>query len=430
MAAKADVQSHLGTRRDAIDSFMHEWANRRLSESDRADAVEQYFKEADLGETYRVGSGSSLHLPCSSFDTSRRSVLVVGRHAVTDLRERPEPSIVTTTMSGPGLASRIGPTIAFCEGVQAARELVDESPCNISFLSLGEDDTFASVGGPQLANGGQDVPLNAIIVTNAVAWTPQHPTLTTGSRGRITVRLSLDGGQPVDDYVTSGAVRNPLTSLTQILGHLRDERGRIALPGFYDRAQRPDGSAFASDDHDGDDWVHGLRRSQPNSGLSALERATLWPGASVLSIQSDAENGMTPGRVSALLAVYLVADQRPAEITASIKSWFEEQAPADSDPKTQVVDVARPYHAADDATIIEAQSRAAYRIFGRYPIAVRAGGPAGAGEIAFAAGVPVAFAGIAQPHAEFSTVDERLARSDFETGVSMAAETCLQLRRL
>ena len=95
----------------------------------------------------------------------------------------------------------------------------------------------------------------------------------------------------------------------------------------------------------------------------------------------------------------------------------------------RIVNAARPYRADHESVVIQAQSRAAYRLYGRYPVSVSAGGPPGSGELCFAAGVPVGFAGIAQPTRGTLTLDERLPRVEFDAGVAMAAETCLQLRR-
>lgn len=426
MAGKADVQEHLSIRRNTLNDFFAEWAEPNLDGDDRTDLVERYCKHLRIGEVRRP-TPTSVYVAADDIDPKRPHLLVLGRHDVNDLRAtRPLPS--GPGLSGPGVASRVGPTISFTEGFLAAQELTTDPPVNMSILSLGEGDTFDSVS-PTLFLGH----VTAIVVTSAVSWNATHPVITTGSRGELVAELSLAGGGAIDDYLTSGALRNPLTTMMQILGELRDNRGRIVIPGFYDRAQAPDAAlrnAWLLNDHDPNAWTVGLGAAAPTSRLSSLERASLWPGASVLAVESaDADGRTTPSRVSATLALYLVPDQRHAETEAALRSWFLERAPTDLAPQVNVQVAARPYRAATDSAVVAAQTRAAYRLYGRKPVLVPAGGPSGSGEIAFRAGAPVSFAGIAPPSLGYGSTSESVPWEQFDAAVALAAETLLQLRR-
>lgn len=427
VAAKADVPTHLNERRATLGSLFTEWAHDELGADDRADLLENYLKECDFGEVQRVGNGHSLYAGAESAGPGRATVLVIGRHDVGDLADTdtitPDASLV-----GPGVAGRVGPTVAFAEGALAARRLVGDGPVNLNFLSLGEGDEFAGV-----ASVLPSRPVDAAYLTNAISWSPHHPTLTIGSRGRLLVQLTLDAGHSVDDFSTSGAFRNPLTKMTQLLGSLRDTNGRIALPGFYDRAHPPDTrvrAAMYDDGHDPDEWAGHLLIARPEGGLSALERATMWPGVSVLGMeQHDNAPESAPGSVTATVAFYLVPDQRPVEIERSVREWFLAACPDDLRPAITVLAAHRPWRCEPETRAVVAQRMAALRLFGNRPIDVPAGGGAGAGEIAFALGAPVAFAGIAPPSRSLGTRRESLSWSHFDAGVELAAETCLQLRR-
>lgn len=358
----------------------------------------------------------------------RAKVLVVGRHDVADLGTATAGTASAGSSIGPGLASRLGPTVAFSEGFQAARTLTVEDPVNIEFLSLGPGDTFADVA-TAVFTGNVD----GVYLTNATHWSPDHPTLTVGARGQLVAELTLAAGSPIDDFTVSGATRNPLTKMTQLLGELRDARGRIVLPGFYERAQAPDSgvrAALTADNHDANAWADTLNIARPSGGLSSLERASLWPGVSVLSIVTDVNDGRTaPGAVTATIGIYLVPDQRHVEVERSLRNWFQTSAPADLHPSMKLTSSSRPFRAAPDSLPVQAQARAAFRLFGRHPVLVAAGGAPGSGETAFAIGAPVGFAGIARPSSSIGTVAEALSWAEFDGGVALAAETSLQLRR-
>jgi len=429
VAGKADVHAHLNNRRESIQGLFRDWSDLAASAADRAEMIERYFKESDCGEIRRIGSGNTIHVRSSARSQQRVKVLVVGRHDVNDLGSATRGTSSAGSSIGPGLASRLGPTVAFSEGFQAARELTVEDPVNIEFLSLGPGDTYADIA-TAVFTGNVD----AVYLTNAVVWSPGHPTLTTGSRGQLVAELTLSAGAPINDFAVSGATRNPLTKMTQLLGELRDPRGRIALPGFYERARAPDAAirqALSADGHDPNAWAQALNIATPGGGLSSLERASLWPGVSVLSITSDVNDGATaPGTVTATVAIYLVPDQRHVEIERSLRSWFQANAPADLHPSMKLTASSRPFRAAADSLAVQAQARATFRLYGRQPVLVPAGGPAGAGETAFALGCPIGFAGIARPSSTTGTVAEALPWAEFDSGVALAAETSLQLRRV
>ncbi len=411
-----------------------EWAEQKLDADERAGIIERYLKEVDFGEVQRIGRGNSVFVgperPTNGQQpASSPHVLVLGRHDVDDL-EAGDPDRVEASLLGPGTASRFGPTIAFAEGALAARTLVGDGS-SFSLLSLGTGDSFEDINSVLT-----DFPVDAVYITNAVAWSPHHPTLTVGSRGGLVVQLTLDAGNPVDDYTTSGAFRNPLTKMVQMLGTMRGADGRITIPGFYDRAHPPEPamrSSLYNDGHDPNEWAAHMHIARPEGGLSSLERATMWPGISVLSIDHDHGHGYAsaaPASVTATVAVYLVPDQRPVEIERAVRDWFLAATPDDLRPTLVVRSSNRPWRCDPEAKPVASQALAALRIHGRRPILVPGGGAAGAGEVAFALDAPIAFAGIAPPSRSLGTRYESLSWSHFDAGVELAAQTCLQLRRI
>lgn len=433
MAGRADVPTHLDVRRTILDSLFDRWADPDLSAAERADIIQDHFDDLGLGKIERVGAGNSVYTEPEHPEAGRANVLVIGRHDVEDLAPG-DPASGTAgaaaqgLVTGPGVAGRLGPTIAFAEGAAAARELVGSGPLNLRFVSLGEGDRLTDV-----ADIAPTAPVDCVIITNAVTFSPTHPTLSVGSRGQLTVQLRLDAGAAVDDFTTAGAFRNPLSKMMQVLGSLRSPTGRIALPGFYDRAFPPDTrvrSSMYDADHDPDAWADELSIARPEGGVSGLERVSMWPGVSALSMEHDTGGmGRAPRSVTATVAFYLVPDQRPIEIEQSIRQWFLDATPDELRPTVTILASHRPWRSDPDARPTVAQRLAALRVFGREPISVPAGGPPGAGEVAFALDAPLLFAGIAAPSRSFGTYHETMTRSTFDAGVELAAETCLQLRR-
>lgn len=427
MAGRSDVQNHLAQRRFGIAESFEAWADPACSDEGRTDILDNHFTVAKLGEVRRIGNNSVF---CNAGSSGNyKTVLVVGRHDLDGLSMGADALVDdSNVLQGPAAGSRFGPTIAFAEGVLAASTASNDEPMNVSFLSLGAGDTFAQVASALFLGH-----IDAVVMTNAVAWSNDHTAITTGARGQLVAELTLTAGQSPNDFVSSGAFRNPLSKLTQILGALRDDRGRIALPGFYSRAQRPDEERRQSFAEHGDlasSWAANMGTVRPAGDLSSLERASLWPGVSVLACGGDQTDGFAmPGSASATIGFYLIPDQRHAEVESALREWFLEQAPPDLNPTIKLISSSRPYRSPSDSVLVTSQTRAARALGARKTLLVPGGGPSGAGEMAYALGAPVAFAGLISPENGFGTTSESLPRHRFESGIAMAAETVLQLRK-
>ena len=425
MAGLADTTAHLSTRRHALTSIFDAWGNAELTARQRAEIIESYFYDANGGSPKQVGNASVL-VKARRTSTQLPSVLVLGRHQTEDLATRRLRTPASGHV-GPGLASRLGSTLAFCEGVQSASSLIGEEPINITYLSVGDGDTYAGAVS-QLFTGSFD----AVVLTDALHWADDAPILTVGCRGQVLAEITLSAGADIADYGVSGALRNPLTKMVQLIAALRDDRGRVVLDGFYERANRPDPDVIASlptNAVSGDEWTESVPIAAFGGKRSGLERATMWPGISLLSIETSAADRVTaPGAVRATIAIYLVPNQRHAEVERSLRSWLLANAPADLDPQIQILESARPFRADPMSLPVQAQRTAMQQLFGRDPSLAPAGGASGTGEVAYSFEIPVAYAGLAAPGESIGTMTEHLSWPAFEQCARRAAQTALAMR--
>lgn len=430
MSPRADVSEFLGRRREKIRAALHAWTETAQSNESvfsLSAVVEAYLSGTNLGDVATVGS-SSIYLERKRASNAP-TVLVLGSHDASQLIPADPAAtlaLARETSMGPGVGSLFGSTCAFVEGAKAALEATMDEPVNLKVLSVGPTDRPEAC----LAEVGMDN-IDAIFVTNSVAWDISHPTITTGSRGRLLLEIAVDGSHALNDEVFAGAVRNPLGRLTTLIGSLRDDRGRITIPGFYDRAimaTEADRSAFREGGYDPNDWLGGMTLSRPAGSLSALERATLWPVVSVLDVSPSDHNVLTTAaNAKATLAFYLIPDQRPVHVEAAVRTWVTEQLPDNLPSSVSVISMARPYRCDPSTPALSAQIAAVRGLGGKAPTLIPGGGAAGAGEITYLTGAPVAFAGLIGPVQGWGTAAETLPWPVFDHGVKIAADTCTQL---
>ena len=68
-----------------------------------------------------------------------------------------------------------------------------------------------------------------------------RPAITYALRGALSLELEVQGPQrELHSGVFGGAIRNPLLVLCEIIAQLHDARGRVNIPGFYNRVRQWD----------------------------------------------------------------------------------------------------------------------------------------------------------------------------------------------
>jgi acetylornithine deacetylase/succinyl-diaminopimelate desuccinylase-like protein len=113
-------------------------------------------------------------------------------------------------------------------------------PVNVRFIIEGEEE----VGGESIAKFVRDhaerLEADFALVSDTEMFAPDLPTLCVGLRGMVYTELEAFGAKTdLHSGMYGGAAPNPFVALSQIIARLKDENGRILIPGFYDRVQRP-----------------------------------------------------------------------------------------------------------------------------------------------------------------------------------------------
>lgn len=422
MPASADVIGHLDRHHASLRETFRVWRDVGDLRQNRTGVIEDYFEQVNLGDVQRLGA-NSVALSRRRAPDYAPTALIIGSHDTGSLTPVDLDTITAAEeMHSPGSGSLLGSTVAFLEGFKATVTSTLEEPIQLHAISVGPGDTVLDV-----VDSIDTDKVDVVFFTNAVAWDPLHPTMTTGSRGRLEAEITLQVTRAINDTAYAGVTRNPMNRLLELVADLRGDNGRIAIPGFYERAVPPERGAF---DELSTDWLTTIGATPLGGSLSPIERSTQWPVISVLSV-SDSEPGdaSIPRHATARVAIHLVPDQRPVAIEQALRAWLTEQIPDNVHGSVKISSASRPYRCTQDTPAFAAQVRALHRVHGRSALPVPGGGPPGAGEVHYATGAPVMFAGICGPSERWGTSSELLSQELFDNGTQVAAETCLQLTR-
>ena len=87
---------------------------------------------------------------------------------------------------------------------------------------------------------GERLKSDVALVCDTELFAPELPTLCVGLRGVVYTEIEARGAATdLHSGVYGGAAPNPLFALCEIISKLKDEEGRILIPGFYDQWASP-----------------------------------------------------------------------------------------------------------------------------------------------------------------------------------------------
>jgi acetylornithine deacetylase/succinyl-diaminopimelate desuccinylase-like protein len=253
-----------------------------------------------------------------------------------------EPRIVETPsgrqIRGRGATDDKGQLMTFVEACRAFQE-TGRLPCHITFLIEGEEETGSPSLPAFLENTKDELKADMALVCDTGMWDRETPAITTMLRGLVLEEVVIHAAnRDLHSGVFGGAAVNPIHVLARIIADLRDGKGRITVPGFYDGvSELPDDVARQWHDLPFDEVSFlgqiGLSVPSGEQGRSVLEMIWSRPTCDVNGITGGytgkGSKTVLPAQASAKFSFRLVGSQDPRKIAQSFRAFVKERLPAD-----------------------------------------------------------------------------------------------------
>jgi acetylornithine deacetylase/succinyl-diaminopimelate desuccinylase-like protein len=128
-----------------------------------------------------------------------------------------------------------GPVAAFLAALDALREMKTEPNYNLKVIMDFEEE----LGSPHLPDAvnrhRRELAADILIIFDGPRHISNKPTLSFGARGICEMTLTVYGPrQPVHSGNYGNYTPNPAMRLAQLLASMKDEHGRVTIPGYYD----------------------------------------------------------------------------------------------------------------------------------------------------------------------------------------------------
>ena len=272
--------------------------------------------------------------------------------------------------------------------VKAAEALMRSDaklPLNVRFLIEGEEE----VGGESIAKFVREetsrLQADFALISDTEMFAPELPTLCVGLRGMVYTELQAQGAKTdLHSGMYGGVAPNPLEALARIINKLKDESGRILIPGFYDRVQKPSSDelkAWKSLPFDEEHYRKtevGSKELVGEPSYSVLERTWSRPTVEVHGIPGGfvgaGAKTVIPARAAAKVSMRLVPDQRPDEIFKLYSAYVNSIVPRGIELKIKQFSMADPIVVKTDNRFVQAATAAMKEVFNKETVYIRSGG--------------------------------------------------------
>ncbi len=238
-----------------------------------------------------------------------------------------------------GASDDKGQVMTFVEACRAWKHVTGRLPIALSVLIEGEEESGGPSLPPFLEANRDELRADIGLICDTSMWNRDTPAINTMLRGLCGEELTITAADRDlhSGYYGSAAV-NPNHVLARIIADLRDENGRITLPGFYDGVpDLPDTlrREWASLGFDAAAFLGSIGLSVPagEKGRSVLEMTWSRPTCEVNGMgggyQGEGFKTVIPSKASAKISFRLVFDQDPHKIRDAFRAFVRERLPAD-----------------------------------------------------------------------------------------------------
>ncbi|WP_420576692.1 dipeptidase [Ekhidna sp.] len=323
-------------------------------------------------------------------DPNLPTVLVYGHYDVQpadpyELWDSPpfEPVIKNEKIYARGSADDKGQMYMHVKAYEALIK-TDSLPCNVKFMIEGEEEVGSENLEVFVKENREKLAADVILISDTAMISNETPSINVGLKGLSYLEVEVTGpNRDLHSGVYGGAVANPINTLCKMIASLQDEKGRITIPGFYDKVQELSDeyrAKMAEAPFNLEKFKKDLdiEEVQGEEGYSTIERTGIRPTLDVNGIWGgyigEGAKTVLPSKAHAKISMRLVPDQTSDEITKLFADHFKSIAPKSVKVKVTPHHGGEPAVTPTDSIGYKAAVKAMAKTWRKDPIPTREGG--------------------------------------------------------
>ncbi|MFC0199103.1 M20/M25/M40 family metallo-hydrolase [Paracoccus rhizosphaerae] len=262
-----------------------------------------------------------------------------------ELWDRPpfDPAIEETpqgrVIRGRGASDDKGQLMTFVEAFRAWKAVHGTLPTDLILLFEGEEESGSPSLRPFLQQHADELKASLAVICDTARYADGRPAITTQLRGLVGQEVVIEAAdRDLHSGSFGGLAANPIMILSKALAALKDDHGRVTLPGFYDGvADLPPELARDWDalGFDAAEFLGRVGLSSPigETGRTPLEMVWNRPTAEINGIAGGYAGAgfktVLPAQARAKVSFRLTGQQDPQRIRDAFQNHIRSFVPAD-----------------------------------------------------------------------------------------------------
>jgi acetylornithine deacetylase/succinyl-diaminopimelate desuccinylase-like protein len=258
-------------------------------------------------------------------------------------------------------------------------------PVNVRFIIEGEEE----VGGEAIAKFVREhqerLKADVALISDTELFAPALPTLCVGLRGMVYTEVEAVGAKTdLHSGIYGGVAPNPLFALSTLIAKMKDENGKILIPGIYDDVKQPTKAELEAWDRLPFNEEH-YRKTEVGSnvltgepGYNVMYRTWARPTLEVHGMPGGfvgaGAKTVIPAKASAKISMRLVPDMRPDDIWKKFNDFVKKNTPKGITFNVKQWSIADPCVVSTDNNFVKASAEAMHEVFHKDTVYIRSGG--------------------------------------------------------
>jgi acetylornithine deacetylase/succinyl-diaminopimelate desuccinylase-like protein len=299
-----------------------------------------------------------------------------------------EPVIQNNAIYARGATDDKGQLFTHLKAIESIIAVDGKLPLNVKLVFEGEEELGSTNFKPFVEAHRELLKADFIALSDGEKYAKDLPAICYCLRGLVYMQLDLTGPQfDVHSGLYGGAVANPAHALNKILRSLKDDKGHVLIPGFYESVrdleawERKEMASLPFDEAEMKKYL-GVTSLVPEPGYTAQECMRARPTLDINGLwggyQGEGSKTIIPATAGAKVSMRLVPDQDAETIMKLFESHVRSLLPEGVHMKITRHHHAEPLLVARESPAMTVAAQAVEYGFDRKPVLIREGGSIGA----------------------------------------------------
>lgn len=270
--------------------------------------------------------------------------------------------------------------------IKAFESMVEagELPCNVKFMIEGEEEIGSGSLYAWCETNKEMLKSDIILISDTSMISMDTPSITCGLRGLAYMEVKVTGpSHDLHSGLFGGAVANPANILAEMIAKLKNSKGEVTIPNFYDDVRilsAEERAAINKAPFSVSDYQASLKIAEVTGedGYTTMERTGIRPALDVNGIWSghtgEGSKTIIPSVAQAKISMRLVPNQDFKVISKLFEDYFVSIAPKGVNVEVKACHGGYPYVSPTSLPAYKAAEKAIEKTFGKTPLPYYSGG--------------------------------------------------------